>query len=301
MNRYYVYEHLKATDGSVFYVGKGCGRRAWSHNRTAHWKRVVAKHGLTVRIVKENLPESCALTIERMVIAKHGIENLVNICEFGNSHGYYLAKPVYSSEGELFKSMQLAAEAMQRQGYEKATSSKIGLCAASGGVRQSYGRLWSTKAFPDPPSVKGRDAVIESWRKKVYSSLGERFDSVADAVRWLKANGYPNAQAMNICSRARIVSGTIYGRCWSYDGIPDHPELIGRAASMAASSDLRSITLYCSNGMMFKNAKAAKLWLETQGVSCKSPSKMSQCAMGKSKTAYGFRWSHKEFSDAETV
>lgn len=223
MNRYYVYEHLKATDGSVFYVGKGCGRRAWSHNRTAHWKRVVAKHGFTVRMVKENLPESCALTIERMVIAKHGIENLVNICEFGNSHGYYLAKPVYSSEGELFKSMQVAAEAMHRLGYTKATSSKIGLCAASGGVRQSYGRLWSTEAFPEKPSVKGREDVIQSWKKQVYTSLGETFESVSFAERWLRDNGYPKAQKINIFKRVNGGSGTIYGRCWSYDGIPEHP------------------------------------------------------------------------------
>ena len=42
---FYTYAHYKP-DNSVFYIGKGQGRRAWSKkNRNPHWKNVVAKHG----------------------------------------------------------------------------------------------------------------------------------------------------------------------------------------------------------------------------------------------------------------
>jgi len=43
---FYVYEHRRKDSGMVFYVGKGCGRRAVvSDRRSAHWKSVVAKSG----------------------------------------------------------------------------------------------------------------------------------------------------------------------------------------------------------------------------------------------------------------
>jgi hypothetical protein len=42
---FYTYAHYKP-DNSVFYIGKGCGRRAWSNkDRNPHWKNIVAKHG----------------------------------------------------------------------------------------------------------------------------------------------------------------------------------------------------------------------------------------------------------------
>lgn len=42
---FYTYAHYKP-DNSVFYIGKGRGRRAWAKdNRNPHWRNVVAKHG----------------------------------------------------------------------------------------------------------------------------------------------------------------------------------------------------------------------------------------------------------------
>lgn len=41
---FYTYAHFKP-DNSVFYIGKGRGRRAWSDkNRNPHWHHVTAKH-----------------------------------------------------------------------------------------------------------------------------------------------------------------------------------------------------------------------------------------------------------------
>ncbi len=45
MTLYYTYSHAKP-DGSVFYIGKGVGKRAHGFSsRNRYWKRVVAKHG----------------------------------------------------------------------------------------------------------------------------------------------------------------------------------------------------------------------------------------------------------------
>lgn len=42
---FYTYAHFRP-DKSVFYIGKGHGRRAWSDkNRNPHWHHVIKKHG----------------------------------------------------------------------------------------------------------------------------------------------------------------------------------------------------------------------------------------------------------------
>jgi hypothetical protein len=73
---HYVYLHRKASDNAVFYVGKGKGRRAWSSSsRNKHWQATAAKNGFVVQIVKDALSEPCALTLERIVIARFGMGN----------------------------------------------------------------------------------------------------------------------------------------------------------------------------------------------------------------------------------
>jgi hypothetical protein len=84
MKDFYVYVHRRASDGKVFYVGKGRKRRAWvKGRRTRHWQQVVQKHGLRVQIAVSGLSEACAFSIERMVIAKYGRSNLVNLTDGG--------------------------------------------------------------------------------------------------------------------------------------------------------------------------------------------------------------------------
>ena len=62
---FYVYEHLKNTDGSVFYVGKGFGNRCKrTTNRNKYWHNIVNKHGFKVNFVASNLDEEFALLVE---------------------------------------------------------------------------------------------------------------------------------------------------------------------------------------------------------------------------------------------
>lgn len=72
-NNYYVYVHRKKTNGEVFYVGKGKGRRAWRfHDRNRLWKRTNDKYGCIVEIVQNNLQEWYALELEIDLVLKHG-------------------------------------------------------------------------------------------------------------------------------------------------------------------------------------------------------------------------------------
>lgn len=67
---FYVYLHRRADTGSVFYVGKGRGRRAWAlKGRSDWWRAIIAKHGYTVEVVAEYASEAHAFEYERCAIA----------------------------------------------------------------------------------------------------------------------------------------------------------------------------------------------------------------------------------------
>ena len=71
---FYVYVHKKV-DGTVFYVGKGSGKRAWeSTKRNKHWKHIVAKYKTyQVEIVLKDIQEWFAFEYEQDLIAKYGL------------------------------------------------------------------------------------------------------------------------------------------------------------------------------------------------------------------------------------
>lgn len=77
---FYVYLHKRPTDGSVFYVGKGKNKRAWTKkSRNNHWNNVVKKYGgFDVEIVVDNLTEQESFRVEAEQIAIYGIDNLTN-------------------------------------------------------------------------------------------------------------------------------------------------------------------------------------------------------------------------------
>jgi hypothetical protein len=85
INSFYVYLHRRATDGKIFYVGKGFGKRAWvTNNRdNNHWKRIARKYGFTVQIAAAGLTENRAFEIEKDMILFFGRDNLCNMTDGG--------------------------------------------------------------------------------------------------------------------------------------------------------------------------------------------------------------------------
>lgn len=85
-DRFYVYVHRREDDNSIFYVGKGCGSRAWQvHGRSKYWNNIRNKHGATVEIIFDHLPESVALQVEKDTIIEFNYfgYNLCNLTTGG--------------------------------------------------------------------------------------------------------------------------------------------------------------------------------------------------------------------------
>ena len=124
--QFYVYTHARP-DGSVFYVGKGHGKRAGRFSvRNPHHKNVVAKHGRQRIIVsKVNCKnEQCAFDLEQWMIRiarKMGI-GLVNRTNGGEgSTGLVMSQ---EARAQIFASL------MGRKGTPHTPESKAKISAA---------------------------------------------------------------------------------------------------------------------------------------------------------------------------
>lgn len=91
-NRFYVYAHYRNDTNTVFYIGKGQGRRAYEKkSRNTHWHNIGKKHGYTVKMWAENLSEADAFRIEMDWILLYGRKsnntgNLVNASTGGEGN-----------------------------------------------------------------------------------------------------------------------------------------------------------------------------------------------------------------------
>lgn len=89
---YYVYLHIKKTNGEPFYVGKGkCNTNRYksSHNRNKFWHNTINKYGFDYCILETNLSDEMACEIEKYWISRIGRRDLhkgylVNLTDGGD-------------------------------------------------------------------------------------------------------------------------------------------------------------------------------------------------------------------------
>jgi len=114
---FYVYQHVKADNGEVFYVGKGMGRRAYdSYHRSKYWKNIVAKHGFNVEFVKVGISEPESLKLEISTIEEYRRRGLkiINMTDGGDGTSGY----THTEEHKRMMSMALSGEKNPRYGKE---------------------------------------------------------------------------------------------------------------------------------------------------------------------------------------
>lgn len=268
MPDYYVYFHRKKTDGSVFYIGKGTNKRAFSTaKRNPHWYRTVAKHGYTVEIVQSGMQEWWAFEMECDLIDSYGLKNLTNMTEGGKGgspseevRAKLRAKHLGKKISDDVK-MKLRAANIGKK-HSDATKAKIG--AAHLGKKKSPESVEKTrlahtgkkrsKEFVD--SMRLRRASHETKEKLRRAALGTKQSPETIAKRVLHLKG-------------RVFS-------------EDHKKKIGKSQ--------KRTPVECSNGMVFESVMDAQRWLRLNGFPKAREGNVRSARDGRRNYAYGFTW-----------
>ena len=130
-NKYYIYFHINPLKNQIFYVGKGCGNRAWSkYGRNPIWKNMVKKYGYIVDIIEDNLSEDESFEREIFYINKIGRKDLglgplVNLNDGGRITNGMLGK-MHSEETKSKMRRIKTGTKLSDESRNKISKSKIG-------------------------------------------------------------------------------------------------------------------------------------------------------------------------------
>lgn len=239
INKFYVYTHRRASDGVVFYVGKGQTNRAYRKDgRNRHWRNIVAKYGYSIVIEKSNLSDNDAAAYEIELIASIGRENLCNKTDGGDGMSGY----VHTDAGKRKISDAHKGKPRPAVAVEKMRASKIGKTLSEETKRKmseaKKGRKHSDesiekmrqKALVRSPETIAKQVAANTGLKRtnvarsnmsnsqkgiaVECSNGMRFKKLTLAAEWLRKNGHPKASVQSIAKAASASHRIAYGLKW---------------------------------------------------------------------------------------
>jgi hypothetical protein len=232
---FYTYAHYKPNN-SVFYIGKGRGRRAWSiKDRNPHWQNVVAKHGgHKVEVLAKWSTEQEAFDHEKFLIwcFRDMGYSMANITDGGDGVSGYTHTP------ETKKILSSHHKRLHNLPEQKAKNSKRNKLRMQDPCIKNHVRAGAIQYMASFENrEKSRQAAIvqnssQEFRQKqrercfirmqqpkyrllmakacVCVETGQIFQSQADAARWVGLHA--KSQTIN-----KAISGklkTAYGYHW---------------------------------------------------------------------------------------
>jgi len=287
--KFYVYVHRRKDTNEVFYVGKGCGKRAWKKTtRSDWWKRIEAKYGRTVEIVLTDMSEDDAFKLENGLIDFYGRENLCNLTDGGMGG--------VSPNAETREKMSVAG-----RGRKRSEETREKMRAAATGRKHSE---QTKQKIKEKRASQVMTSMSEESRKKISVaqkgkkrtpeqclaiSLGKK----GKKIKPMSAERLAAFKVMNVgrkhteLARANIAKAQI--------GKVDSPETIAKKTERnRITNQAFRKPVKCSNGMVFGYAGEAESWLRANGFVTAQRSNVSSCCSGHLKTAYGFTWQFVE-------
>lgn len=183
--RHYVYVHRRASDGRIFYVGKGShpDRARSRDGRNRHWRAIVAKHGLVVEVVQHFATDALAQQCERDLIAWYGRSVLANMTDGGDG----CAGLVPSAETRA-KLSALASRPRSEAWVQSMRAARAG--GGNGGVVRRGDRLppgWragiAAAKVGDRNPMHGRTGAAHPTSRRVVCESGAEYPSVTAAAR----------------------------------------------------------------------------------------------------------------------
>ena len=201
---FYTYAHYKPNN-SIFYIGKGRGRRAWGKdNRNNHWLNIVAKYGdPKVQILAEWQTEEEALEHEKLLVMcfrdmgcaivnmtdggegvsgyKHTPESTQKRLESMRGHIVSDATKAKMREAHLGENNHFFGQSHSEESKAKISKKKQGCIGPwAGKLRSEETRRKISIALSGRP---GRKHTEESRRKLSMSHLGKKQASPSEETR----------------------------------------------------------------------------------------------------------------------
>lgn len=180
MERFYVYRLIDPRDGSVFYVGKGSGRRMYGHeaeaekgvySRKCNRIRSIWADGFSVKreVVSRHVDENDALEAEARLIEEIGLEKLTNVMP-GGVMGIraYLARQEESAQQRRDARRRVFKKELPKLAPKLAHAIRVK--AETGGFGMMVGNKWCDFS-----------PACEMLLREMAGALG--IDVVADALR----------------------------------------------------------------------------------------------------------------------
>lgn len=257
MNDYYVYLHKKASNGAVFYVGKGKKNRAFHfNNRSTYWNRVAYKHGVNVEIVFSGLTNSQAIYLEKKMIQKFGLVNLTNLTPGGEG----VSAP-WSSETRDYRIQSIRQACSHPEWIRKNR-------AWTSSERYKRIRSAHSKRMHADPEFKERHR--QSMKKAANTK--ENKDRVSRQWKGVD-RGKEFSRKLSKANKGKIFSDS-------------HVE------NMRNSQSHKMKRVECiDTEETFDSVFYARKWLESKGVATKScEAQIRHVCKGRSVTACGYKW-----------
>lgn len=171
---FYTYMHSRADTGAIFYVGKGCRKRAWDFKRrNPKWKSIAAKHGVNVEVCATWGTEEEALQHETLLIAcmRDIGFNLANLADGGSGPTGYKFTPE--------QKQKLSAV---RRGSKRSEETRKRISEAQKG---RVGRVWTEEdKLKASLARKGRAGkpMSDEAKKKLSENNGSKRDEVRKKI-----------------------------------------------------------------------------------------------------------------------
>jgi hypothetical protein len=294
---FYVYVHRRATDGTVFYVGKGTGNRAYaSQGRSRYWRNIVSKHGYTVQIVQTGMQEWWAFEMERELISSYGRENLCNLTDGGEGcSGVKKSPETIAKQIAIHLGSKRSEESRRRMSEAQKLSqnrpdisgdknpAKREDVKAKMALADKSWMIGNGNPMKNPDHLKKLTDIMStsSYKKKMSESILNAFkdESVKARHKASIIQSYKNIDRLEKSQE-------------NMRKIASNPEIKKRILeSRKKFYETHGKKVRCvENGLIFNNQARAADWLKENVNKKSSPTKISDVIKGKRKTAYGFTW-----------
>ena len=245
-NDFYVYLHKRATDGRVFYVGKGRnGRANLMVRRNPHWENVAERHGVEVVFYEVNLTEKEAFQSEVNAIKSFRAKGhpLTNMTEGGEGpcgarhsdltrikmskerigkkkpegfgkriaqlNALRFSDPDYRKRQSEIRIGKKLSEETKRKIAQKAMGRKLTQEAKEKTVA-------AIKKRSSDPKFREKLSARSTNKRPIECDNGMVFESAVAATKWLQGLGHAKASPNTLTRACKGKSETAYGFKWKY-------------------------------------------------------------------------------------